>query len=89
MFEILAGIALIVFAQKTAPALARRLSGQTMDGTAARRLEDLEQRIAQNEDRLLEFSAGAHDRMMEVEERLDFAERVLQQQRQQHKLPPQ
>ena len=89
MFEILLGIAIITFASKVAPALAQRLStGGGFSPEAQRRLEDMEQRLAQTEERLLGLSAGTHERLVDVEERLDFAERVLQQHRQRDRLSP-
>jgi hypothetical protein len=86
MFEILFGIAIIVFASKVAPAVARRV-GQGTDSKVGRRLEELEERATTTEDRLLDLSAGTHERFVDVEERLDFTERVLQQQRHREGLP--
>jgi hypothetical protein len=86
MFEILFGIALIVFASKVAPAVSRRI-GQGADPQLGRRLEELEERVATSEERLLDLSAGTHERFVDVEERLDFTERVLQQQRHREGLP--
>jgi hypothetical protein len=53
-------------------ALARRIEGTSVDADA-RRVEELEQRVAQLE--------AEHGRVAELEERLDFAERLLAQQR--------
>ena len=86
MFEILFGIALIVFASKVGPAVARRV-GQGEDPRLARRLHDIEDRVTTNEERLLGLSAGTHERLMDIEERLDFAERVVQSQRHRQQLP--
>ena len=86
MFEILVGIALIVFASKVGPAVAHRL-GHGVDRDVRRQLDDLESRVATTEDRMLDLSAGTHERFVEVEERLDVAERVLQAERQRDRLP--
>jgi tetrahydromethanopterin S-methyltransferase subunit G len=81
MFEILLGIAFITLASKVGPAWARRIEGQGADPELARRLAEAEERVAQMEERLLSLAAESHERMLEVEERVDFTERVLQQQR--------
>ncbi len=86
MFEIFFGIALIVFASKVGPAVARRV-GQGNDPGLARRLQDMEDRVTTNEERLLGLSAGTHERLLDIEERLDFAERVVQSQRHKKQLP--
>lgn len=87
MFEILLGIACIVFASRVAPAIARRIGGQAVDTQLVKHLEDLDQKMARSEDRLMALSAGTDDRLLEIEERLDFAERLLQQQRERERLP--
>ena len=88
MFEIFFGIALIVLASKVGPAVSRRISGGAMDAGAARRLDQMEERLEQMEERVLSLASDNHERLLEVEERVDFAERVLQQQRS-TQLPPQ
>jgi len=87
MLEIFMGIAILVLASKTAPAIARRLSGQALDGETVRRMQDLEQRLEQTEERLLNLAADSHERLVDIEERVDFTERVLQQQRAHGQLP--
>jgi hypothetical protein len=81
MFEILLGVALITLASKVGPAWARRIEGQGTDPEVVRRLGEAEERLTQMEDRLLGLAAESHERMLEMEERIDFTERVLQQQR--------
>jgi hypothetical protein len=81
MFEILLGVALITLASKVGPAWARRIEGQGTDPEVVRRLGEAEERLTHMEDRLLGLAAESHERMLEMEERIDFAERVLQQQR--------
>lgn len=80
MFEILFGIAMIVLASKLGPAFARRIGGPS-DTNMHRLVEELEQRVSQNEDRIMELSAATHERLVDAEERLDFTERVIQQER--------
>jgi hypothetical protein len=87
MGELLIGIAFIIVASKVAPAVAKRLSGQAGDPALIRKVEEMDGRLAQNEERLLELAAGSHERFVDVEERLDFAERVIQQQRERPRLP--
>ena len=50
-------------------ALARRIEGSRMDEDAAERLSEVETRLMALE--------GAQERILELEERLDFAERLL------------
>ena len=88
MFEILFGIALIVFASKVGPAMAQRISGQAIDSQVAQRMREMEERLEQLDERFLQLAADNHERLVDIEERVDFAERVLQQQRTQQ-LPPQ
>jgi hypothetical protein len=87
MGELLIGIAFIIFASKVAPAVAKRLSSHSGDPELSRKVEEMDGRLAQNEERLLELAAGTHERFVDAEERLDFAERVIQQQRERRKLP--
>ncbi len=88
MFEILFGVALIVLASKTAPALAAKISGDGASPEAERKLQALAERLKQTEERVMTMMADSHERLIDIEERLDFAERVLQQQRTQGKLGP-
>lgn len=87
MFEILFGIALIVFASKMGTAWSRRVGGPDAS-RVLKAVEDLDQRVAQNEDRIMELSAATHERLIDLEERADFAERVLQQQRDKRRIEP-
>jgi glycine/serine hydroxymethyltransferase len=88
VFEIFLGIALIVFASKVGPAMAQRISGQAMDAQVAQRMRELEERLEQMDERVLSLASDNHERLVDIEERVDFAERVLQQQRS-AQLPPQ
>ena len=87
MFEIFLGIAILVFASKVAPEVAARVGGQRVDGEMQRRLLEMEERLEQTEERLLTLAADSHERLVDVEERVDFTERVIQQQRAQGQLP--
>jgi hypothetical protein len=87
MGELLIGIAFIIFASKVAPAVAKRLSSHGGDPGLSRKVEEMDGRLVQNEERLLELAAGTHERFVDAEERLDFAERVIQQQREGRRLP--
>ncbi len=81
-------IAVLVLVVKLAPAIARRISGHSVDSNAIlRKLDDTEQRLAETESRLRALSEGTHERLLDVEERLDFTERVLQQERERRPLP--
>lgn len=63
----------VVFAIRRRFALRRRPRGTATGEVEALRVEDLEARLAELE--------AAHQRVYELEERLDFAERLLAQQR--------
>ena len=88
MFELLLGIAFIVFASKTAPALARRISDQPANPNLERRLTDLEDSLEELRERLIALGSESHERLIDLEERVDFAERVLHQHREQTRLEP-
>jgi aminoglycoside N3'-acetyltransferase len=87
MFEIFLGIAILVVASKVAPELATRLSSQRLDGEAQRRMQEMEERLEQTEERLLSLASDSHERLVDIEERVDFTERMLQRQRSQGQLP--
>lgn len=57
----------------------RALSAEPEPESASERMEDLEYRVAELE--------NAQQRILELEERLDFAERLLARQRMQEQLP--
>ncbi len=88
MFEILLGVAFIVLASKTGPALARRIGGQAATPDMERRLADLEDGTEELRERLMTLGSESHERLMELEERVDFTERVLHEQREQTRLEP-
>ena len=68
--------------------MAQRISGQAIDSQVAQRMQEMEERLEQLDERFLQLAADNHERLVDIEERVDFAERVLQQQRTQQ-LPPQ
>ncbi len=73
--SLIAGSSLILLAIRRRKALA-----ELPDSPASRaRLEELEERLVELDQ--------VHDRVAELEERLDFAERLLGQQREQERLP--
>ncbi len=88
MFDILFGVALIVLASKVGPAVARRIDNKGLEPDATRRLQEMQERLEQVEERVLTLASDSHERLVDMEERMDFAERVLQQQRS-AQLPPQ
>lgn len=86
--EFFLGLALFILVLRMTPALVRRVSGRAVDSDELRkRLDDTEQRLAKSEERLRGLAEGTHERLVDIEERLDFAERVLQQQREARRLP--
>jgi hypothetical protein len=87
MGSILVGIALIIIASKIGPALAQRVAAGG-DTDLARRLRQLDARVAETEERLGALANESNERLVDIEERVDFTERVLQQQRDRGQLPP-
>jgi tetrahydromethanopterin S-methyltransferase subunit G len=79
----LGGMAFLMFQGPVGRALAAMLEGHGVDGISAQRITELESRLADIEHRGL--SSGeveqAYARIAEVEERLEFTERLLAQPR--------
>jgi len=88
MFEILLGIAFIVLASKTAPALAHRIGSGAPSPDVERRMRALEETVEEMRERLLTLGGESHERLVDLEERMDFAERVIQQARDRTRLEP-
>ncbi len=86
--EFFVGLAFFILILRLTPVLVRRVGGQTADsGELRKRLEDAEQRLSEMEGRLRGLSEGTHERLLDLEERLDFTERALQQQPERRRLP--
>jgi hypothetical protein len=79
----LAGMGLMLFLGPVGKALAGMLEGSGVDGISASRLAELEARLADVEHRGLTSGEveQAYARIAEVEERLEFTERLLAQPR--------
>jgi tetrahydromethanopterin S-methyltransferase subunit G len=86
MGEILVGVALIVLASKVGPALAARIRADAGPGSG-RDQRRIEARLTELEERVTAVTGETGERLAELEERVDFAERVLQQHRERG-LPP-
>jgi len=82
------GLTIIGVVDKVGSALAARLKNTAADAAELqRRLAELEHRLADTDARLQDLAAE-DDRMLDLEERVEFAERVLQQLRDPGRLPP-
>jgi len=55
--------------------------------TLTKQLQETQRRLEETESVLRELSAATGERMSEIEDRIDLTERMLQQHRQQDKLP--
>jgi hypothetical protein len=55
--------------------------------TLAKELQETQRRLEETESVLRELSAATGERITDMEDRLDLTERILQQERQQDKLP--
>lgn len=79
----LVGMGFLLFQGPVGKAIASMLEGNSLDGASAQRIAELEARLADIEHRGL--SSGeveqAYARIAEVEERLEFTERLLAQPR--------
>ena len=74
--DFLVGLAVFILVLRLTPVLVRRIGGQTADsGELRKRVEEAEQRLAEMEGRLRGLSEGTHERLLDLEERLDFTER--------------
>ncbi len=86
--EFFIGLAFFILIMRVTPVLVRRIGGQTADaGKLRKRVEDAEQRLSEMEGRLRGLSEGTHERLLDLEERLDFTERALKQQPGRGRLP--
>ena len=65
----------------------RLKSAPTDSKVLHQKLADLEQRLAETEEHLAQLSRSG-DQILELDERLEFAERLLQQMRDRDRLPP-
>ncbi len=79
----LAGMGLMLFLGPVGKAIASMLEGNSLDGATANRLAELESRLADIEHRGLTSGEveQAYARIAEVEERMEFTERLLAQPR--------
>ena len=87
LLTLIGGFAAIGAMTTIAHAAAKRLRGGSGTSEEVRRkLEETEQRLSETEARLDELS-GTESRLLELDERMEFAERLLQQQRDRERLP--
>jgi len=79
----LVGMGFLLFQGPVGKAIASMLEGHSLDGATANRLAELESRLAEVEHRGLTSGEveQAYARIAEVEERMEFAERMLAQPR--------
>lgn len=82
------GLTIIGVVDKVGSAWAARLKSTAADASELhRRLAELEQQLAETNARMRELAAD-DDRVLDLEERVEFAERLLQQMRDPERLPP-
>jgi len=82
------GLTVIGVIHEIGGAWAARLKNTAADASELhRRLVELEHRLAETDARLRDLAAE-DDRLLDLEERVEFAERVLQQLRDPGRLPP-
>jgi uncharacterized protein involved in exopolysaccharide biosynthesis len=88
IMALVGGFTLIGVVDKVGSAWAARLKSTAADASdLQRRLAELEQRLAETDARLQDLAAD-DDRVLDLEERVEFAERLLQQLRDPGRLPP-
>ncbi len=82
------GLAVFILIMRLTPVLVRRIGGQTADrGELRKQVEDAERRLSAMEGRLRGLSEGTDERLLDLEDRLDFTERALKQQPERRRLP--
>jgi uncharacterized coiled-coil protein SlyX len=73
------GIAIFLLILKATPAIVKRIEGGAMDRAGSQRVDELERRLAEVEDNLRTLGGATDSRLVDLEERQDINERVLQQ----------
>ena len=87
LLTLVGGFAAIGAMGALAAAAAKHLRGDAGSSEITSRLEETEQRLTDAEARIDELSK-AEEGLAELHERMEFAERLLQQQRDRERLPP-
>ncbi len=87
LLTLVGGFAAIGAMGALAAAAAKRIRGDAGSSEITSRLEETEQRLTDAEARIDELSK-AEEGLAELHERMEFAERLLQQQRDRERLPP-
>ena len=83
----LVALALAYLIFRATPAIVRRVASGGLDTESKARLDDLEHRLQETEERLRGLAAATDGRLVDLEERQDVAERVLQRVREDRALP--
>ena len=80
-------LAVVILIFRATPAIVRRIESGGLDTESKARLDDLERRLQETEERLRGLAAATDGRFGDLEERQDVTERVLQQVREDRALP--
>jgi len=81
------GIAIFILILKATPAIVRRIEGGAKGGGSSQRVDELERRLAEVEDNLRTLGGATDSRLVDLEERQDINERVLQRVKDTRTLP--
>ena len=84
-FFIMLAVVFLIF--RATPAIVRRIESGGLDTEGKARLDDLERRLQETEERLRGLAAATDGRFVDLEERQDVTERVVQQVREDRALP--
>lgn len=74
----LVGLAVFLLIIKATPAIVRRIESGGMDAGSSQRVDELERRLTEVEDNLRTLGGATDSRLVDLEERQDINERLLQ-----------
>ncbi len=80
-------LAVVILIFRATPAIVKRIASGGLDTEDKARLDDVEHRLQETEERLRGLAAATDGRFVDLEERQDVTDRVLQQAREDRALP--
>lgn len=87
LMSTLVALALVILIFRATPAIVKRIASGGLDTESKAHLDDLEHRLQETEERLRGLAAATDGRFVDLEERQDVTDRVLQQVREDRALP--
>ncbi len=80
-------IAIMMLIIKATPAIVKRIEGGGLDTGSRERLDELDHRLQETEEQLRRLVSATDSRLVDLEERQDVTERVLQRVKERKALP--